>query len=131
MDITKDIQPMTTFRNHSAQFLRRLRQHVPRRDLGPGGCAAAGDGHPDQLGLPGLLHGQLPVANLGELRERDIVQQHRLPQDLVQQGVGHRGARVAARPDVVDRGRAEPGDVVDLLATEVVPAAEKISVAGR
>ncbi|MGC8474881.1 MAG: type II toxin-antitoxin system prevent-host-death family antitoxin [Acetobacteraceae bacterium] len=26
MDITKDIQPMTAFRNHSAAFLRHLRQ---------------------------------------------------------------------------------------------------------
>jgi prevent-host-death family protein len=26
MDITKDIQPMTAFRNHSAEFMRRLRQ---------------------------------------------------------------------------------------------------------
>ena len=26
MDITKDIQPMTNFRNHSAEFLRHMRQ---------------------------------------------------------------------------------------------------------
>ena len=26
MDITKDIQPMTAFRNHSAQFMRHLRE---------------------------------------------------------------------------------------------------------
>ncbi|HYZ21579.1 MAG TPA: type II toxin-antitoxin system Phd/YefM family antitoxin [Rhodopila sp.] len=26
MDITKDIQPMTTFRNHSAEFIRHLRE---------------------------------------------------------------------------------------------------------
>lgn len=26
MDITKDIQPMTAFRNHSAEFMRHLRQ---------------------------------------------------------------------------------------------------------
>jgi prevent-host-death family protein len=26
MDITKDIQPMTAFRNHSAQFIRHLRE---------------------------------------------------------------------------------------------------------
>jgi prevent-host-death family protein len=26
MDITKDIQPMTAFRNHSAEFMRHLRE---------------------------------------------------------------------------------------------------------
>ena len=41
MDITKDIQSMTTFRNHSAQFLRRLRKTKQALVLTVNGKAAA------------------------------------------------------------------------------------------
>jgi prevent-host-death family protein len=41
MDITKDIQAMTTFRNHSAKFLRRLRKTKRALVLTVNGKAAA------------------------------------------------------------------------------------------
>ncbi len=41
MDITKDIQPMTTFRNHSAAFLEHLRQTKRPMILTVNGKAAA------------------------------------------------------------------------------------------
>jgi prevent-host-death family protein len=41
MDITKDIQAMTTFRNHSAQFLRRLKKTKRPLVLTVNGKAAA------------------------------------------------------------------------------------------
>jgi prevent-host-death family protein len=41
MDITKDIQPMTTFRNHSAKFLRHLRKTKRALVLTVNGKAAA------------------------------------------------------------------------------------------
>jgi prevent-host-death family protein len=41
MDITKDIQPMTTFRNHSAEFMRHLRETKRPVILTVNGKAAA------------------------------------------------------------------------------------------
>jgi prevent-host-death family protein len=41
MDITKDIQPMTTFRNHSAAFLAHLRETKRPMVLTVNGKAAA------------------------------------------------------------------------------------------
>jgi prevent-host-death family protein len=41
MDITKDIQAMTTFRNHSAQFLRHLKKTKRPMVLTVNGKAAA------------------------------------------------------------------------------------------
>ena len=41
MDITKDIQPMTTFRNHSADILRHLRETKRPVILTVNGKAAA------------------------------------------------------------------------------------------
>jgi prevent-host-death family protein len=41
MDLTKDIQPMITFRNHSAQFLRHLRKTKRAIVLTVNGKAAA------------------------------------------------------------------------------------------
>jgi prevent-host-death family protein len=41
MDITKDIQAMTTFRNHSAQFLRHLKKTKRPLILTVNGKAAA------------------------------------------------------------------------------------------
>jgi prevent-host-death family protein len=41
MDITKDIQPMTTFRNHSAVFLEHLRETKRPMVLTVNGKAAA------------------------------------------------------------------------------------------
>jgi prevent-host-death family protein len=41
MDITKDIQAMTTFRNHSAQFLRHLKKTKRALVLTVNGKAAA------------------------------------------------------------------------------------------
>ena len=41
MDITKDIQPMTTFRNHSAAFLDHLKQTKRPMVLTVNGKAAA------------------------------------------------------------------------------------------
>lgn len=41
MDITKDIQPMTTFRNHSAEFMRRMRETKRPIVLTVNGRAAA------------------------------------------------------------------------------------------
>ena len=41
MDITKDIQPMTTFRNHSAAFMKRLRKTKRPVVLTVNGKAAA------------------------------------------------------------------------------------------
>jgi prevent-host-death family protein len=41
MDITKDIQAMTTFRNHSAKFLRQLRKTKRALVLTVNGKAAA------------------------------------------------------------------------------------------
>jgi prevent-host-death family protein len=41
MDITKDIQAMTTFRNHSAQFLRQLKKTKRPMVLTVNGKAAA------------------------------------------------------------------------------------------
>jgi len=41
MDITKDIQAMTTFRNHSAQFLRHLKKTKRPLVLTVNGKAAA------------------------------------------------------------------------------------------
>jgi prevent-host-death family protein len=41
MDITKDIQAMTTFRNHSAKFLRHLRKTKRALVLTVNGKAAA------------------------------------------------------------------------------------------
>ena len=41
MDITKDIQPMTAFRNHSAEFMRHLRETKRPLVLTVNGKAAA------------------------------------------------------------------------------------------
>ena len=41
MDITKDIQPMTTFRNHSAEFMQHLRKTKRPVVLTVNGKAAA------------------------------------------------------------------------------------------
>ena len=41
MDITKDIQPMTTFRNHSAEFMAHLKQTKRPLILTVNGKAAA------------------------------------------------------------------------------------------
>ena len=41
MDITKDIQPMTTFRNHSAEFLQHLKATKRPMVLTVNGRAAA------------------------------------------------------------------------------------------
>jgi prevent-host-death family protein len=41
MDITKDIQPMTTFRNHSAELMRHLRETKRPVILTVNGKAAA------------------------------------------------------------------------------------------
>lgn len=41
MDITKDIQPMTTFRNHSAELLQHLRESKRPMILTVNGKAAA------------------------------------------------------------------------------------------
>ena len=41
MDITKDIQPMTAFRNHSAEFMRHLRETKRPVILTVNGKAAA------------------------------------------------------------------------------------------
>ena len=41
MDITKDIQPMTAFRNHSAEFMRHLRESKRPLVLTVNGKAAA------------------------------------------------------------------------------------------
>jgi prevent-host-death family protein len=41
MDITKDIQPMTTFRNHSAEFMQRLKKTKRPLILTVNGRAAA------------------------------------------------------------------------------------------
>lgn len=41
MDITKDIQPMTTFRNNSAEFMKRLRKTKKPMVLTVNGKAAA------------------------------------------------------------------------------------------
>jgi len=41
MDITQDIQPMTTFRNHSAEFMKRIRETKRPMVLTVNGKAAA------------------------------------------------------------------------------------------
>ena len=98
-------------------------QHLPRRDHGRV--------DPDQLLFPGLLNLQFPGGNLGGLGQRHVVEQDRLAQDLVEQAVRHRRARVVVRLDVGDRRRAQPGDVVDLLPAEVRVGGQRIGLGQR
>jgi prevent-host-death family protein len=93
MDITKDIQALTTFRNHSAQFLRRLRKTRRALILTVNGKAAAvvqdAEAYQQLLDLAaqasaaeGIRQGLEDVANHRTRPAREVLDEIRTEYDL-------------------------------------------------